>query len=55
MKNIERNKAIELRVKGIAMGEIAKQLNVSKSSISSVGRAVPLHGKGREFEPLIAH
>ena len=25
------------------------------SAISSVGRAIPLHGKGREFEPLIAH
>lgn len=42
MKNMERSKAIELRINGIAMGEIAKQLNVSKSSVSYWVRDVKL-------------
>ena len=42
MKNTERSEAIKLRLKGIAMGEIAKQLKVSKSSVSYWVREVKL-------------
>lgn len=34
MKKNEKDKAIDLRKKGISMGEIAQQLNVSKSTVS---------------------
>ena len=45
MKTEERKKAIELRMKGLAMGEIAQQLNVSKSSISYWVRDIVLTKK----------
>lgn len=45
MKNEERKKAIELRTGGLAMGEIAKKLSVSKSSISYWVRDIKLTQK----------
>jgi predicted transcriptional regulator len=45
MKNIEQKKARELRKGGVAMGDIAKQLNVSKSSVSYWVRDIVLSKK----------
>lgn len=42
MKNIEKDKAIALRRSGISMGEIAKKLNVAKSSVSYWVRDIEL-------------
>lgn len=42
MKVDERNKAIELRKNGVAMGEIAERLGVAKSSVSYWVRDIPL-------------
>ena len=47
MKIDERKKAIELRINGFAMGDIARQLNVSKSSISYWVRDIVLTKKQR--------
>ncbi len=42
MKVKERNKAVELRKKGISMGEISRVLNVAKSSVSYWVRDIEL-------------
>lgn len=42
MKTSEQNKAVELRKQGVAMGEIAQRLGVSKSSVSLWVRDVKL-------------
>lgn len=48
MKNEERKKAIILRTQGFAMGEIAKRLSVSKSSVSYWVRDIQLNQKQKD-------
>ncbi len=48
MKRLERDKARELRQKGISILEIAKQLNVSKASVSVWVRDVELSEQDRK-------
>ncbi|MCX6764962.1 MAG: helix-turn-helix domain-containing protein, partial [Candidatus Nealsonbacteria bacterium] len=44
-KSLERNKAIDLRKKGNSINEIAKKINISKSTVSCWCRDIELSAK----------